>query len=128
MANSVKTNKALKLTFGILWRVLIVAVIVAAFYFVISVGFDFGHDLFAGEAAAEGKGKKVTFVVKEGESTQNVIDHLQESGLINNKLKFRVQIIFYQRKILPGEYKFKTSMTSKEILGYLNKGPSSLEE
>lgn len=128
MANSVKTNKALKLTFGILWRVLIVAVIVAAFYFVISVGFDFGHDLFAGEAAAEGKGKKVTFVVKEGESTQTVIDHLQESGLINNKLKFRVQVVFYQRKILPGEYKFKTSMTSKEILGYLNKGPSSLEE
>lgn len=128
MAKKSTSNKTLRLIFGLLWRIIALGLIIAAFYFAISVGYDFGHDLFTGEAMSEGKGKKVTFVVEQGESTQTVINHLKEAGLIRSKLKFRIQVIFYQRKIMPGEYTFRTSMTSKEILGYLNKGPSSQEE
>ena len=70
----------------------------------------------------------IAFTVEPGESTAEIIDALADAGLIRDKFSFRCQIIFYDKILQPGEYTMNTSMTSKEILLYLNDGPGSLQE
>lgn len=105
-----------------------ILLVILLFHFVISMGYDFGYNLFAAPAMSSPPGREVTFTVEKGESTAEIIDGLADAGLIRDKIIFRCQIIFYDKVLQPGEYNMNTSMTSKEILMYLDGGPSSLQE
>lgn len=109
-------------------RLIGILLVVLLFHFVISMGYDFGYNLFAAPAMSAPPGREVTFTVEQGESTADIIDGLADAGLIRDKLIFRCQIIFYDKILQPGEYQMNTSMTSKEILMYLNGGPGSSQE
>ncbi|MGN0294761.1 MAG: endolytic transglycosylase MltG [Lachnospiraceae bacterium] len=109
-------------------RLIGILLTVLLFHFVISAGYDFGYNLFAAPAMSASPGREVAFTVEQGESTADIIDGLADAGLIRDKLIFRCQIIFYDKILQPGEYRMNTSMTSKEILMYLNGGPASLQE
>ncbi|MCI7100018.1 MAG: hypothetical protein MR966_14165 [Lachnospiraceae bacterium] len=126
--NVKKANRAVGGALRACVRLIGVLLIVLVFHFVISMGYDFGYNLFAAPAMSAPPGREVVFSVEPGESTEEIIDGLAEAGLICDKLIFRCQIIFYDKILQPGEYDMNTSMTSKEILMYLNDGPGSLQE
>lgn len=123
-----KANRAVGTAIRVGIKLIAVLLIVLIFQLVISSGYDFGYNLFAAPAMSSPPGREVTFTVEKGESTSDIIDGLLEAGLIRDKISFRCQIIFYDKILQPGEYTMNTSMTSKEILTYLNGGPGSLQE
>lgn len=121
--------KVLRIIFGLIVRVAVLMATVVIFYVVISIGFDFGHDLFAGETVDSKKeAKEVVFEVKEGESLATITKNLKEAGLIKSEMKYRCLLVFFDKSAQPGEYTFNTSMTSKEIMKILNTGPEVSEE
>lgn len=126
--NVKKANRAVGMAIRMGIRLIVLLLIVLMVHFVISAGYDFGYNLFAAPAMSAPPGREVTFHVEKGESTSDIIDGLADAGLIRDKMSFRCQIIFYDKILQPGEYVMNTSMTSKEILMYLNDGPGSLQE
>lgn len=123
-----KANRAVGTAIRMVIRLIFLLLIVLIFHHVISSGYDFGYNLFAAPAVSPPPGREVLFSVESGESTADIIDGLAEAGLIRDRFSFRCQIAFYDKILQPGEYKMNTSMTSKEILMYLNDGPGSLQE
>ena len=126
--NIKKANRAVGSALRAGIRLIGILLVVLLFHFVISMGYDFGYNLFAAPAMSAPPGREVTFTVEKGESTAEIIDGLADAGLIRDKLIFRCEIIFYDKILQPGEYDMNTSMTSKEILMYLDGGPASLQE
>ncbi|MDY2628188.1 MAG: endolytic transglycosylase MltG [Lachnospiraceae bacterium] len=126
--NVKRTGQAAGAAVRMALRLIAILLIVFIFHFVISAGYDFGYNLFAAPAMSAAPGREVAFTVEPGESTAEIIDALADAGLIRDKFSFRCQIIFYDKILQPGEYTMNTSMTSKEILLYLNDGPGSLQE
>ena len=111
-------------TLGILIRLLYLSVVVCAFYLVVTVGFDFGYNLFAAPAMSAAPGRPVEITIESGDSVSEVASVLKQEGLIRDELSFCCQTVFYDKQILPGNYTLNTSMSSKEILRQLDAGPS----
>lgn len=126
--NVKKANQAIGFAVRTGVKLIAVLLLVLLVQLVISSGYDFGYNLFAAPAMSSAPGREVTFTIDEGEATSDIVADLKESGLIRDKFSFRCQILFYDKVLQPGEYKLNTSMTSKEILMYLNDGPGSLQE
>ncbi|MDO5409230.1 MAG: hypothetical protein Q4F21_02120 [Lachnospiraceae bacterium] len=122
-----KENQTIWLIVRTALKLLAVLLLVIAVHLVISSGYDFGYNLFAAPAMSAPPGREVTFQIEKGDLTAKIIDGLADAGLIPDKFTFRCQILFYDKILQPGEYTLNTSMTSKEILLYLNDGPGSQE-
>lgn len=120
-----KANWAIVYAVRIVIKLIALLLLVIIVQVIISSGYDFGYNLFAAPAMSSFPGREVAFTVEKGESTSNIIDDLADAGLIEDKLSFRCQIMFYDKVMQPGKYTLNTSMTSKEILMHLNNGPGS---
>lgn len=61
--------------------------------------------------------KRVHVKIAEGMSTGEIADQLEEKGIINSSLKFRIlsRLRGYDDKMKPGTYVFTTGMTEEEV-------------
>ena len=129
MADTRIDNKKVKLISRIVWsiigllvRVALIFLLVIGIQSVISIGYDFGYNLFKGEAMSDPPGRDVVFTIEQGQSTSEIVDNLLEEGLVGNKWAVYAQIVFYKRKLMPGTYTLNTSQLNKDILKVLNGG------
>ena len=77
--NVKKANRAVGGALRACVRLIGVLLIVLVFHFVISMGYDFGYNLFAAPAMSAPPGREVVFSVEPGESTEEIIDGLAEA-------------------------------------------------
>lgn len=126
--NDTRVRKVIRYVLRAFWTVVwIIVLLLAAIkgYDLAGDAYRFGYGLFAEPAMSEPPGREVVFHVEEAETTGEVIDNLVHAGLIRDAFSFHCKLLFYDKDIQPGQYLFNTSMTGKEILGYLDDGPGS---
>lgn len=68
--------------------------------------------------------KDITFTVKDGESTGQIGNNLKGAGLIRSPLVFNIQyhLAHGHENLQTGEYKFKPTQSTEEIIAQLIKG------
>ncbi len=108
-------------------RLIIYALIILILYEGVTVGYEFGHEIFASTAVAPEPGTDKTVVVEEDRSALQVGRLLEEEGLIRNAYAFWIQSMFYEYDIYPGAYVLNTSMTSRDMLELMSIKPEKQE-
>lgn len=108
-------------------RLIIYALIILVLYEGVTIGYEFGHEIFASTAMSPAPGIDKTVVVEEGESSLQAGKKLEEEGLIHNAYAFWIQSMFYEYDVYPGAYVLNTSMTSKEMLEIMSVEPEKQE-
>lgn len=93
----------------------------------IKAAYDFGHSIFYAQAVEEAPGHDVMVLVHDTDSIEDVAETLKNRGLINNKYSIIVQAKFFDYEVVPGEYTFNTSQTSRDILEQMNDGVQGRE-
>lgn len=93
----------------------------------IKAAYDFGHSIFYAQAVEEEPGHDVMVLVHDTDSIEDVAENLKNRGLINNKYSIIVQAKFFDYDVVPGEYTFNTSQTSRDILEQMNDGVQERE-
>lgn len=93
----------------------------------IKAAYDFGHSIFYAQAVEEAPGHDVMVLVHDTDSIEDVAETLKNRGLINNKYSIIVQAKFFDYEVVPGEYTFNTSQTSRDILEQMNDGVQERE-
>lgn len=80
--------------------------------------YDFGFRIFAEEPMSAPPGRDINFVVNNGDSQKEIIQMLEDKGIIRDHLLFTVQkkLSLYKDDIQPGSYVLNTSMTTDDIL------------
>jgi len=109
-------------------RVVVIAAVIAIMGTGIKKAYAFGHSIFYAEAMEEEPGHDVTVSIPEGTDAKGVATLLINKGLADNKYSIIVQSRFFEYEVVPGTYKFNTSMTSRDILKQINEGPSEEKE
>lgn len=128
MSTTKNINKVSSAVISISIKVIIAAVVVLLLVRGAVVSYDFGHDIFYASSVDEEPGKDISVSIPEGCTASEAADILYSKGLIDNKLSFRVQAVFFEYDITAGEYTLNTSKTSKELLEELDAGPTEEEE
>lgn len=103
-------------------KAICVIVIIFGLYRVGEYAYDFGHQLYSGEAVSSPPGKDVAVVIQESSSVQNVADMLWRQGLIKDRLVFRVQekLSKYSGQMQAGNYILNSSMSGEEMIAILS--------
>ena len=98
--------------------VLLTALIILALFF----AFRLGQQVFSKKAMTQKKGehRNYTLVVREGEGTLQIGRELQKNRIIESGAAFFLQSKIFQCRIAPGTYNVSSSMSSRDILKYLN--------
>jgi len=107
-------------------------VILAAFCIMNFAGkaYDFGYRIFAEEPMSEAPGRDITVTVTSGDSQSEIIQMLEDKGLIRDHMIFTVQkrLSIYTDDIEPGTYVLNTSMTNEEMLAILVGEPEDKDD
>lgn len=86
--------------------------------------FNFGTDIFNSEGVDVAPGTDMTLTVKKGTTIEELGKTLEEYGVIDDTLVFKVQSYVYNTKsIEPGTYIFNTSANGEQIFEVINEGP-----
>ncbi|HIR25015.1 MAG TPA: endolytic transglycosylase MltG [Candidatus Egerieimonas faecigallinarum] len=107
---------------GIL-RLLIYLCVLLAILFAGSTAYNFGYAIFYQEAvASSNEAVEVTVTVEEGDSAMTVARMLENRGLVENALVFRMQELIsdYHGQIKPGTYILNTAMEPEQMLKILS--------
>lgn len=82
---------------------------------------DSGDEKKQADEKSKQEAKKVTFTMKEGMTSADLIQTLKESGLIDNKRAFgkKLEDSGIATKVRPGTYTFRTDMDEDEIMQVL---------
>lgn len=80
--------------------------------------YDFGYRIFAEEPMSAAPGRDIDVVVTNGDSQKEIIQMLEDKGIIRDHLLFTIQkkLSLYKEDIKPGTYTLNTSMTTDEII------------
>lgn len=80
--------------------------------------YDFGYRLFTEEPMSAPPGRDISVVVNASDSQKDIIQMLEDKGIIRDHLLFTVQkkLSVYKDDIKPGSYNLNTSMNTDEIL------------
>lgn len=91
--------------------------------------YEFGYRLFTEEPMSAPPGRDISIVVNSSDSQSDIIQMLEDKGIIRDHLLFTVQkkLSAYKKNIQPGSYTLNTSMNTDEILETLV-GPLEEEE
>lgn len=83
--------------------------------------YNFGYRIFAEEPMSAPPGRDISFSVSSSDSQKEIIQMLEDKGIIRDHLLFTVQkkLSIYKSDIEPGTYDLNTSMTNEEILEVL---------
>ncbi len=100
-------------------RTCIFALVVVFLYFFGRKAYLFGTAVFDEKSMdEEGRGYDVAVMIPDNASDDEIAEILKESGLIEDKFLFRVQLKLsdYSKSIVPGVYTLNTSMKPTEIM------------
>lgn len=111
-------NKALFTFIKIAFTVMVILFVIQGSIRLCRVGYDYGYRLFTEPAMEEAPGEDVLVQVKEGMSSREIAQMLEEKGLIRDSSLFYIQLRLssYVKKIKPGVYTLNTSMKPKELM------------
>lgn len=102
-------------------KVIFWIVVVMFLYTGITKGYQFGYKVFHSTAVSSGTGIEKEIVIPENPTAGSVAKTLKENGLIKDSMVFWVQYILFECEPKAGVYTLNTSMTSRDIIEYLNK-------
>lgn len=83
--------------------------------------YDFGYRIFAEEPMSAPPGRDINLVVNNSDSQKDIIQMLEDKGIIRDHMLFTIQkkLSIYKEDIEPGSYVLNTSMNTDEILEVL---------
>lgn len=117
-------NKIKDLTIAFAGTVVRVALVILAAICIMRYAgkaYNFGYRIFAEEPMSSPPGRDITVVVTNGDSQKDIIQMLEDKGIIRDHLLFTIQkkLSLYKEDIKPGSYVLNTSMTTDEIIEVL---------
>jgi len=117
-------NKIKDLTIAFAGTVVRVALVILAVICILKFAgkaYDFGYRIFAEEPMSGAPGRDITVTVTGGDSQSEIIQMLEDKGIIRDHLLFTIQkkLSLYKDDIKPGSYVLNTSMTTDEIIEVL---------
>lgn len=120
-------NKVTGTVIHVSWKLIVYALAILLLYEGVTKGYEFGYDVFHGEAVAQEPGVDMRVTIGEGEELVDIAVALEKGGLIKNRYAFLIQSIFYayggsENPVQSGTYVLNNSMTSKEIIMLLREG------
>ena len=84
---------------------------------------------FYGLTPASKSDEVVSFTVQSGESKTDIIDHLDEAGLIKSKISAYIYVGLHRSlNLQAGEYELRPNMSLEEILDKFHEGDISVDE
>ena len=106
---------------GGVFRIAFYICVIVLLFWVGTMAFHFGYDIFNQQAMSPGDGQEVTVVIPEGSSVLKVARTLESKGLIKNAYVFWAQELVsnYHGKLQPGTYLLSTAYTPTRIMGIL---------
>lgn len=114
-------NKLKDLTIAFAGTVVRVALVILAAICIMRFAgkaYDFGYRIFAEEPMSAAPGRDITLVVNNSDSQKEIIQMLEDKGIIRDHMLFTIQkkLSLYKDDIKPGSYELNTSMTTDEII------------
>ena len=112
------------LTIALAGTVVRVALVILAAICIMKIAgkaYDFGYRIFAEEPMSAPPGRDINVVVTNGDSQTDIIQMLEDKGIIRDHMLFTIQkrLSLYTADIKPGSYNLNTSMNTDEILEVL---------
>lgn len=106
---------------GFIVRAAILAVAVMAIIKTGKTAYDFGFRIFTEEPMSPEPGRDVAVTIVQGDSTMDIAELLEETGLIRDAKLFYVQKMCseYNGDIKPGFYTLNTSMTAEDMFALI---------
>lgn len=103
---------------GTIVRVALVILAAICIMKIAGKAYDFGYRIFAEEPMSAPPGRDINVVVTNGDSQSEIIQMLEDKGIIRDHMLFTIQkkLSLYKDDIKPGSYTLNTSMTTDEIL------------
>lgn len=117
-------NKIKDITIAFAGTVVRVALVILAVICIANYAgkaYDFGYRIFAEEPMSPPPGRDINFVVNSSDSQKEIIQMLEDKGIIRDHLIFTIQkkLSIYKEDVKPGSYNLNTSMNTEEILEVL---------
>ena len=114
---------------GLLFNVMIVAIVGYSIYYFANFGFRWGGE-FAYEMVATGPDFEVEFVLPDYTSIREVARQLEEMGLVGNRWFFEIELFLLgqSRTFRPGTYVLNANMTNAQINARLRARPIDAAE
>lgn len=124
------TEKTKWTAVAVLWKSLAAVLVMILLIAGGRMAYQFGYDVFAQQALSDPPGKESAIAVQEGDSIAEIAETLEQKGVIQNALVFRVQELLskYHGEIQPGTYVLNSSQTPDEIIQILTGTLSEEEE
>lgn len=110
-----------KIALNVVGSVLSFSIMVLIVIVVLRTGktaYDMGYRIFTEPAMEETPGQDMTVQIKEGMSSLELGNLLEEKKLVDSGLLFMIQlfVLDYDDKLKPGTYTLNTSQTAKEMM------------
>ena len=110
-----------KIALNVVGSVLSFSIMVLIVIVVLKTGktaYDMGYRIFTEPAMEETPGQDMTVKIKEGMSSLELGNLLEEKKLVDSGLLFAIQlfVLDYDDKLKPGTYTLNTSQTAKEMM------------
>lgn len=110
-----------KIVLNVVGSILSISVMVLIVIVVLRIGktaYDMGYRIFTEPAMEETPGQDMTVQIKEGMSSMELGNTLEEKKLVDSGLLFTIQLLVldYEDKLKPGTYTLNTSQTAKEMM------------
>lgn len=106
---------------GFIVRAAILAVAIMAIIKTGKTAYDFGFRIFTEEPMSPEPGRDVSVTIVQGDSTMDIAELFEETGLIRDAKLFYVQKMCseYNGDIKPGFYTLNTSMTAEDMFALI---------
>lgn len=114
MAGSKAVKTGIRTVTSLVVNLLIVFLILQLFNY----AFNFTYDMFAQVSFHPGDKTEVTVVILPDSSVKEIVEVLDEAGVIENKYVLMAKIYLgkYHSQLMPGTYQVSPSMTYDDIL------------
>ena len=97
------------------------------YFILITVSFILGYFLYLLTPITSASKQELVFTIKQGESVEEIVQSLKEEGLIRSKWAFKIYGFASGalRSLKPGNYNFKPSFSTPDIITFLVVGPQN---
>lgn len=117
-------NKIKDITLAFTGTIVRVALVILAAVCIMNYAgkaYDFGYRIFAEEPMSAPPGRDINVVVTNNDSQKDIIQMLEDKGIIRDHTLFTIQkkLSIYKDDIEPGSYDLNTSMDTEAILKVL---------
>ncbi len=120
-------NKISMAVIGFSGRIVLYTLIVVLLIMGAKRGYAFGYSIFYAPAMEEAPGQEKVVTLDGTESIAEVGKLLEDIGLIRDHNAFSIQARCYEYEVKAGTWNLNTSLSSKELIGFLNQTPEEEE-